>query len=364
MLAELRTPEGEVCRFELYCYNQADQKERVDDLSKLEGISEGSNSIKDDITENVLALGSTFSFSSQIRNIAAHSPIIDNLFKNINKKSTELDIGLYLFLSALDGILFLTNSVSSKDKYKKIMSIISKISSYFNVACYGLGLVFVINKLWNNIFTSSIIDNFYLNPFQIFSKLFSYNFEKSISVNYKNIWKDICNDFEEFEKNYRNKPHYLVYDYFVLKRKSDPLEAICHISQINKEKLKGIGESQCALNELSNDFLNKVKKFNKQKIDKQNNSSCFNFSSLFTSTDKMEDEILTDYIKAIFSIFFQAKQIESYESYLLFIDKINIEIDEFLKTNLVLLTSQNKEIFSVLNFAKYSGIIEEITNKK
>ena len=78
----------------------------------------------------------------------------------------------------------------------------------------------------------------------------------------------------------------------------------------------------------------------------------------------MEDEIITDYIKAIFAIFFQAKQIESYESYLLFLDKVNIEIDNFLKTNLVLLTSQNKEIFSVLNFAKYSGINEEYINKK
>ncbi|WP_338635054.1 hypothetical protein [Spirobacillus cienkowskii] len=339
------------------------EKERVDDLSKLEGISEGSKSIKDDITENMLALGSTFSFSSQIRNIAAHSPIIDNFFKNLNQKSTELDIGLYLFLSAIDGILFLTTSVSAKDKYKKIMNLISKISSYFNVACYGLGVVFVINKLWNNIFTSSIIDNFYLNPFQLFSKIFSYNFEKSISGNYQNIWKDICNDFEEFEKNYRNKPYSLVYDYFILKRKSDPLESMYHISRINKEKLKGIAESQYALNELCNSFLNKVKKFNKEKVDVQK-SSCFSFSRIFSSTEKMEDEIITDYIKAIFAIFFQAKQIESYESYLLFLDKVNIEIDNFLKTNLVLLTSQNKEIFSVLNFAKYSGINEEYINKK
>ncbi|WP_338635053.1 hypothetical protein [Spirobacillus cienkowskii] len=29
MQAELRTPEGDVCEFELFCYNQADQKERV-----------------------------------------------------------------------------------------------------------------------------------------------------------------------------------------------------------------------------------------------------------------------------------------------------------------------------------------------
>jgi hypothetical protein len=316
------------------------------------------SSIKDDILKFSDNFGGTADFVNQVTKILSNIPGTDTYFSELTKHSKEFDLGLWLSLNALDGILYLSNTSSAIQKYQKISSYIKKISSFITLGNYALGVVNLVGQSWIHLFSSPFITNFSLNPFSIFTSFLNVNISKSVSSNYSAIWKDICNHFEDYKNNYHSVPKTPAYDYFVLYRKMDPGEAMHKISDIFKNNFASIINVTENINDNSIKLIEKIKKYNNKTSGSSHPEVLLGINAFYAArnvshpvdTTYMEDEILTDYIKIFLSLFSQAKELESYSHYLNFLKDFDLEINDFLKLHFVMLGVEDKGVFSVINF--------------
>ncbi len=323
------------------------------------------SSIKDDILKFSDNFGGTGDFVNQVIKIFSNIPGTDTYVSEFTKYfSKEFDLGLWVSLNALDGILYLSNSSLAIQKYKIISSYIKKISSFISLGRYTLGVVNLVGQSWLHLFSSPFITNFSSNPFSIFTSLLSIRISKSVSSNYSAIWKDICDHFEEYKKNYNHVPRTPTYDYFVIKSKCDPGEAMHKIADIFKIKLETIIEASNEINNSTIKLVEKIERYNKKKSSTSRPAAflgiyAFNASSA-NATKHLEDEILTEYIKVFLSIFSQAKELEAYDQYLNFLKDFDLEVNNFLKLHFMLLGVEDKGAFSVINFGTNPDVNKKI----
>lgn len=327
-------------------------------------------SFSEDVVNFSDNLGGTAQFVGQVLNIISNIPGPDAYVAKVMKHSNEFDLGLWTTLNAIDGILYLANTSSAIQKYQKISEYLRKISAAMVVGSYSLGIVNLIGNTWAHLFSSPFINSFSTNPFSIFTTLLNVKISEKVSGNYSGIWNDICNNFAEYKSNYKQVPSAAAYDYFVCQRKMDPGEAVHKISDIFKNKLNLIINTAENINAESFSLIEKISNYNEDKSTAKVHSRIYaGINAFYAKTgisknpdDKVfeEDEILKKYIKILFSIFSQAKELESYDYFLEFIKDLDIEINDFLKLHFVLLGIEDKSVFSVLHFASNSEIYRSI----
>jgi hypothetical protein len=294
------------------------------------------------------------------------------------KYSDIYDWGLWSSLGLLDGILYLSNSTSAKNKFKEVSYILTKLSGIYKSGNYVLGTVNltanILDKLKlietsGTIFSNSIFSSFTANPFSLITTVLGVKLSSSVKSNYEGIWADICKEFEDFKENQvdHNKfPRSTAFEYFINHRKSDPIEAIHKISDIYKNKLSNIVSLSKAINEKMIQLHEKINQYNFDNnlitIDKRINEKK-SFASYFKfnmTPEKIEEEIIANYIKILLSILSLAKEVQSYDYFLDFLKDLDLEINDYLKLNSLMLINEDKAIFSVLNFAFNSKINRDI----
>ena len=104
-------------------------------------------------------------------------------------------------------------------------------------------------------------------------------------------------------------------------------------------------------------FDNNLITIDKRINEKKSFASYFKFNM---TPEKIEEEIIADYIKILLSILSLAKEVQLYEYYLDFLKDLDLEINNYLKLNSLILINEHKVIFSVLNFAFDSKINRDI----
>jgi hypothetical protein len=76
--------------------------------------------------------------------------------------------------------------------------------------------------------------------------------------------------------------------------------------------------------------------------------------------EKIEEEIIADYIKILLSILSLAKEVQSYDYFLDFLSDLDSEISNYLKLNSLMFLNEDKAIFSILNFASNPDVNRDI----
>ncbi len=337
------------------------------DISKNETFQESA-------INNLNNIGSNELFVRQVVQIINTSNVT-NIF---TKYSNSYDWGLWSSLGLLEGILYLSNSTSAKNKFKKVSSILTGVSGVYKLSNLALGSVNltanILDKLKvletsGTIFSNPIFSSFTANPFSIITTVLDVKISSSVRSNYDGIWTDICKDFEEFKKQKKAHNHFPrsnAFEYFINHRKSDPIEAIHKISDLFKDKLNNIVSLSKAINEKMIQIHGKVNEYNvdnklimyaRNKNEKKSFTSYFKFN---VTPEKIEEEIIADYIKILLSILSLAKEVQSYDYFLDFLSDLDSEISNYLKLNSLMFLNEDKAIFSILNFASNPDVNRDI----
>ena len=329
---------------------------------------------KESAINNLNNIGGNELFVRQAVQVINTSKVTDVFMKY----SDIYDWGLWSSLGLLDGILYLSNSSSVKNKFKKVSSILTKISGIYKSGNYVLGAVNltanILDKLKvletsGTIFSNSIFSSFTANPFSLITTVLGVKLSSSVKSNYEGTWTEISEKYEEFKDkqlDHNKFPRSTAFEFFINYRKSDPIEVIHKISDIYKDKLSNIVSLSKAINEKMIQLHEKVNLYNFDNnlitIDKRINEKK-SFASYFKfnmTPEKIEEEIIADYIKILLSILSLAKEVQLYEYYLDFLKDLDLEINNYLKLNSLILINEHKVIFSVLNFAFDSKINRDI----
>lgn len=357
-------------------FNEFSEHDKIDfdpSSSKYSNVHKN-ETLKDKTINNINSLGGNELFIRQVIKIINISKTTDVF----TEYSDLYDWGLWSSLGLLDGILYLSNSTSASNKFKTISSIFTAISGFYKASNLALGSVnlaantlekFKVLDLSSTIFSNPTFSSFAINPFSMMTTVLEMKLSSSVKSNYEAIWNDICKDFENFknQNNGNNKfPRSSAYDYFINHKKIDPIEAIHKITDLFKDKLNNVVSSAKKINDKMINLHEKVHEYNvnnklidyvKNKNEKKSFASYFKFN---VTPEKTEEEIIVEYIKIILSILSFAKEVQSYNYFVEFLSDLDLEIEDYLKLNFILLTNDDKAIFSVLNFASNSEINRDI----
>ena len=250
-----------------------------------------------------------------------------------------IDFGPWITFSAIEGMLYLSNTVSTSQKYQKIKTYLNRGASAINVGQQALGLVNYFECL-TNLFSVPAISSLAINPFSFIFDLTNKSLSNSVSNNEEANWADIVNNFETFKT--QNKNHNSAYEYFIKHRPSDPSEAMHKICDLFKKKLSSISDRACDINLDVINIINSIESFN--------NPSTGFFSKFQNKIT--ENDIIENYARIFIKILALAKDIEAYDFYLNNIIKdINNEIDKTLQLYLVLIGVNHRGVFSLIKFA-------------
>ncbi|WP_186648013.1 hypothetical protein [Fluviispira vulneris] len=300
----------------------------------------------DDVLGNFGSLNEGIKFG--VRTTAKITPT-DSLFSKLSNDSTHFDLGLWLTMSALEGILYLSESNKASQKYQMITKWVSNLTGAMYLSRVGMSSAYIIVNKWTNLFSNSVMDYLYLNPFGIITDIFSLKIGGAVSSNHAAIWRQIIIEFDEFKKKYAKNKWTPAYDYFIKSRPSDPSEVIHNISDMYKNKLTGIINM---IENIHNDSLNLIESI--QKFEEKKSKTLFKTSI---------DDVINNYTKVIIKTFSLAKELETFDLYLEFLTEMNEEIDITLKINFALLAIENKGVFSIIQFLSDPYVKKHILDK-
>ncbi len=311
-------------------------------------------SLKKDLNEQVEdVLGNFGSLNEGIKfgvRTAGKITPTDSLFAQISGNLNNVDLGVWLTTSALEGILYLSESNKANAKYQTITKWISNFAGALYFSRIGMSSIYyVIAKQWTDLFKNSVMDYLYLNPFGIITDIFSLKLGGAVSSNHAAIWREIIIEFDEFKKKYSKDKWSPAYDYFIKNRPSDPSEVMHNISDMYKNKLSGIINM---IENIHNDSLNLIESI--QKFEEKKSKTFFKTNI---------DDVINNYTKVIIKTFSLAKELETFDLYLEFLTEMNTEIDDTLKINFALLAIENKGVFSIIRFLSDPYVKKHILDK-
>ncbi|KAB8028595.1 hypothetical protein [Fluviispira multicolorata] len=300
----------------------------------------------EDILGNFGSLNEGIKFG--VRTTAKITPT-DSLFTKISNNSTNFDLGLWLSISALEGILYLSESHKASRKYQLITSWISTLTGANYLSRVAASSVYLITSKWANLFTCPVMDYLYLNPFGIIADIFSLKIGGAVSSTHSENWRQIIIEFDDFKKKYSKDKWSPAYDYFIKSRPSDPSEVIHNIGDMYKNKLTSITTLVESINKDSLALLDTIQNFESSKS-----------KSYFKTT---LDDVINSYVKVFIKMFSLAKEIETFELYFEFLNEMNAEIETTLKINFTLLGVENKGVFSIIQFLSDPYVKKHILDK-
>jgi hypothetical protein len=319
-------------------------------------------------------IGNTGDFVTKMTKILEYLPGTKFYILKMLENYRAFDFGLWLTLNALDGILYLKNDVSLSEKYRKISLFLKKISSLSTVGTYGIGAINLVGAQWCHFFSSLLLPDFSINPFYFLLPLASITATRLVSKNYYSDSANVFDNFKEYKKKYSSLQYTPCYDYFFCEKKMFPGEAVHKISDLYKEMMIAIIENSKnsiekslslikKINDLKNLVENKEKNIQRIKAVCQLGKNAFPPGPAYFSEAEVrnaEDSILKEYIHILCALFAQSKDLELYGQYLNFTEEFHSEIKNFLGLNFALLHFEDKELFSMLNFAKDPGVNAKI----